>query len=126
MRSAPWRFPQRRRRAGLTVVEVLAALVIVNVGLLGMAGTSVLAVRTAAAAARERRALARLELRLASLHAGGCGSAASGIASAAADDLHERWTVAPESRGAALVDITVDWREGAGRRVTGARSAIIC
>lgn len=98
----------------------------VSVGLLGMAGTSALALRTASLAARERHALGRLQLRLATLAAAGCRSASSGSAAAASDGVRERWTVGPELRGAALVDASVDWRDGARIRAMTARSAIVC
>lgn len=118
--------PLRRARTGLTVVEVLVALVIVSVGLLGMAGTSALSMRTVAAATRERRALRRLDLRIAALAAGGCGRAVSGTANDPRDSLRERWTIGAAIRGAALVDATVEWREGARTRSVAHRSAILC
>jgi Tfp pilus assembly protein PilV len=115
-----------RSRAGLTIVEVLTALVIVSVGLLAMAGTSTLSLRAAAAAARDRRALRHLDLRLAALTAAGCERAAGGAAADSRDSVHERWTVAPPLLGAALVDATVEWREGARMRSIVRRSAILC
>lgn len=125
MRSAPFRL-RFRARAGLTVVEVLAALVIVSVGLLGMAGTSALALRTASFAARERHALGRLQLRLAALAAAGCGSASSGSADDASRGVREQWTVGSQLRGAALVSASIEWRDGAATRALTARSAIVC
>lgn len=125
MRAAPFR-SRLRPRPGLTVVEVLAALVIVSIGLLGMAGTSALALRTASFASREHRALARLQLRLAALAAAGCGSASSGAAEDASNGVREQWMVAPELRGAALVSASIEWRDGAGIRTLTARSAIVC
>jgi Tfp pilus assembly protein PilV len=113
-------------RSGLTIVEVLAALVVVSVGLLGMAGTAALSVRTAGAARREREALRRLDLRLAALAAQGCGRAAGGSAIEPGDGIRERWTVAAVVRGAALVDARVDWREGGRMRAVVHRSAILC
>ena len=124
MRAAP--FSGSGTRSGLTVVEVLAALVMVSVGLLGMAGTSSLALRTAAFASRERRALGRLQLRLATLAAAGCQSASSGSVAEGSDGVREEWTVGPEQRGVALVTASVAWRDGAGSRTTTARSAILC
>jgi Tfp pilus assembly protein PilV len=115
-----------RRRAGLTIVEVITALVILSVGLLGMAGTSALALRTAVTTTRERRALRRLELRLAALSAAGCARAASGADLLGRDSLREQWTVAAAARGAALVDATVRWGEGSRVRTVARRSAILC
>jgi hypothetical protein len=113
-------------RAGLTVVEVLAALVIVSVGLLGMAGTSALSLRTVGTVTRERRALRRLDLRLAALAAAGCGRAAGGTTTSFRDSIRERWSVEAVTRGAALVDAGVEWREGARMRSITHRSAILC
>src|SRR6476661_1454215 len=66
-----------RRRAGqqvgvrraFTVVEVLVALVVVTVGLLGVAGASAMALRASNAALRERAAITRARTRLALLGA---------------------------------------------------------
>jgi prepilin-type N-terminal cleavage/methylation domain-containing protein len=115
-----------RTRAGLTIIEVLAALVVVSVGLLGMAGTAAISLRTVAGVTRERRALRRLDFRLAALAAGSCSRAAGGAASDPRDSLREQWTVAASAAGAALVDARVEWREGARMRSITQRSAILC
>jgi prepilin-type N-terminal cleavage/methylation domain-containing protein len=115
-----------RARSGLTIIEVLAALVVVSVGLLGMAGTAAISLRTVAAATRERRALRRLDLRLAALAAGSCSRAVSGAASDPRDSVREQWTVAAAVGGAALVDAQVEWREGPRMRSIAHRSAILC
>jgi Tfp pilus assembly protein PilV len=115
-----------RTRSGLTIVEVLAALVVVSVGLLGMAGTAAISQRAVTAVTRERRALRRIDLRLAALAAGSCSRAAGGAASDPRDSLREQWTVAAPVRGAALVDARVEWREGARMRSIAQRSAILC
>ncbi len=113
-------------RAGLTLVEVLVALVVVSVGLLGVAGTSALALRTTTAAARERAALGRLELRLAALAAAGCVSPTSGVVGDLDEGIRERWTLSAPSRGVALVDASADWRDGGVIRSLALRSAILC
>lgn len=125
MRATPHR-SCARIRAGLTVVEVLVALLVVSVGLLAMAGTSTLALRSASFAARERRALGRLQLRLATLAATGCEGASSGTGAESGDGVREQWTVAPPQGGAALVDASVEWRDGTGTRAMTGRSAILC
>ncbi len=128
MSRVPAHASRGRPRAGLSVVEVLVALVVVSVGLLGMAGTSALSLRTATSAAREWRAVRRLELRLAALAAAGCTGAATGSAGALeeGDGVRERWTEAAPLRGAALVEVAADWRDGARVRETVLRSAILC
>ena len=116
----------RRRRAGLTIVEVLVALVILGVGLLGMAGSSALLLQTATSAAMEQRAVRRLELRLASLIANGCGRAISGAEENASDGVRERWTVETAARGAALIEASAQWRNGARAHHLVLRSALLC
>ena len=91
-----------------------------------MAGTSSLALRTASFASRERRALGRLQLRIATLAAAGCESASSGSVAEGGDGVREQWTVGTEKRGVALVTASVEWRDGARTRTTTARSAILC
>ena len=113
-------------RAGLTVVEVLVALVIVSVGLLGIAGTSTLALRTTTAAARERAALSRAELRLATLAASGCAVPTTGASGSLDAGVRERWSVSVPVRGMAMVDASADWRERGRIRSLVLRSAIPC
>ncbi len=126
MSRAPFHHRARRPRLGLTVVEVLVALVILGVGLLGMAGSSALLFRTATSAAREERAVRRLQLRLASLVATGCGRAISGTREAAGDGVIERWTVEATAHGAALIEASAQWRDGARVRRFVLRSALLC
>jgi hypothetical protein len=115
-----------RARSGLTIVEVLAALVVVSVGLLGMAGAATLSLRTVAAARRERQALRRLDLRQAALAAGGCGRATGGAAGDTRNSVQEQWKVAAALGGAALVEAHVEWREGDRMRSIAHRSAVLC
>jgi Tfp pilus assembly protein PilV len=114
-----------RARSALTVVEVLVALMLVSVGLMGIAGTSALSFRTVVAAERERRATQRAILRLARLAAGGCERASSGELQES--DLHERWTVVAAPAGVALVEAGVEWQgRGSQRRSFVLRSALLC
>lgn len=61
-------------RKGFTLVEVLVALVLLEVGLLGVVGTLVLAARTLARAELEERGVAEVERVLDSLSAAGVSS----------------------------------------------------
>ena len=111
-------------RPALTIVEVLVALMLVSVGLMGIAGTSALSFRTVVDATRERRATQRVTLRLARLAAGGCAHPSSG--ELREPDLIERWTVVTGG-GIALVDAGVDWQgRGSQRHSLVLRSAFLC
>jgi prepilin-type N-terminal cleavage/methylation domain-containing protein len=114
------------RGAGFTIAEVLVALVLFAVALLGVAGSSALAVRVTGSALRERRAVQRAADRVASLRAQGCASARSGAATDAALALDERWTTSPAAGGVTLIDEQVRWRTVRGTRTLLLRSAILC
>lgn len=115
-----------RTRSGFSIVEVLVALVLVTVGLLGIAGNGALAVRVTGAAARERRAAQRASDRIAQLSAQGCAPARSGIASDAATGGSEQWSVGAESNGVALVEARVRWPAPSGAQSILLRSAMLC
>jgi prepilin-type N-terminal cleavage/methylation domain-containing protein len=112
-------------RRGFTVVEVLVALVVIAVGLLGVAGTSAIALRASHAAMHEQSAVARARTRLAIIESLGCGSAASGERQVGTG-LRERWTVGPLVNGTRLVDVTADWDDVGRRRTVSLRSALLC
>lgn len=110
----------------MSIVEVLVALVLLAIGLLGVAGNGAIAVRAAASAARERRAAQRAADRLAVLREQGCAAARSGSLDDPRAALIERWTVGAVAGGAALVDVEVRWPAPAGRRVLFLRGALLC
>jgi Tfp pilus assembly protein PilV len=124
MRNAS-RFPWSADRGGLTVVEVLVALVLLSVGLLGLAGSSALSLRVAESAARERRAIDRARSRLAALSASPCGTAATGRVHVA-PDLDEWWTVGSPSAGLAAVDVGVRWQAFGRPRSLTLAGAVLC
>ncbi|HEX5971789.1 MAG TPA: prepilin-type N-terminal cleavage/methylation domain-containing protein [Gemmatimonadaceae bacterium] len=112
-------------RPGFTLVEVLVALMLVAVGLLGVAGSSAIALRAANAAVREQAAISRARTRLALIEAAGCAGAASGDHDVEAG-LEDRWTVEPLAGGARLVDVSADWDDVGRRRTVTLRSALLC
>ena len=113
-------------RCGLTVVEVMVALVIIGVGLLGMAGTASLSLRTATTSARELLALRALERRLALTSASTCESVSSGEDPPGSDAPRVGWQLAAPSRGVRLIDARVQWHEGPRLRMLRFRSALLC
>jgi Tfp pilus assembly protein PilV len=115
-----------RARRAFTVVELIVALVLVTVGLLGVAGNCALAVRVSGASARERRAVQRAADRVAILASQGCAAARGGSLVAAAAALSERWTVSAAGNGVVLVDAEVRWATPTGSRAVLLRDAIVC
>jgi len=114
------------RRRGVSIVEVLVALVLLAIGLLGVAGNGAIAMRASGGATRERRAAQRAADRLATLREQGCAAARSGTLVDPGAALVERWTVGAVTGGAALVDAEVRWRAPAGQRVLLLRGGILC
>ena len=110
----------------MSLVEVLVALVLLAIGLLGVAGNGAIAVRASATAARERRALQRAGDRLAALRDQGCAAARSGALADPGAAITERWTVGPVTGGAVLVDAEVRWRAPAGERVLRLGGGLLC
>jgi Tfp pilus assembly protein PilV len=113
-------------RAGLSLVEVLFALVLVSVGLLGMAGSSALALRSAASAAREHRAARIAGARLARLTAAGCVAAQSGAERDDATGVTEQWTVDPRQGASATVQVHAEWMDGGRARSLTLQGGLLC
>lgn len=114
-----------RPRRGFTVVEVLVALVVVSVGLLGAAGMSATALRASNAALRERSAVARARTRVAVLQAAGCTFAADGTLRRDGT-LVEQWSVGPVTGGVRLAEARSFFDGMTHRRIVLLRSAILC
>lgn len=117
--------PRGRTRRGFTVVEVLIALIIVTIGLLGVAGASAVALRASGAALRERSAVTRARTRLVLLEAGGCAAATSGELRLAAGRV-DRWSAGPATNGVRLVQVRAEWDDTRGRRSVLLQGALLC
>lgn len=114
----------RPRRSGVTIVEVLVALVVLSIGLLATAGTTIMAMRTASTARQERAAIQRAMNRAALLAAHGCGSSANGTSDVAG--VVEAWSTTPVSRGVAVVDVRVSWGIDGSPRTFALAGAVLC
>ncbi|MEO5814307.1 MAG: prepilin-type N-terminal cleavage/methylation domain-containing protein [Gemmatimonadaceae bacterium] len=118
--------PRRRRRDGMTIVEVLVALMIVSIGLLGIAGSTALALRTAHESVQRRNAMHRMVSRQSQLAAAGCSAASSGAATDSAHGIVEAWYVSVQTSGFALVRDSVRWMGPRGPRSFVLESAFPC
>ena len=110
----------------MTVVEVLVALILVTIGLLGIAGSTALALRTAHDATQRRVSMQRIVSRHSQLAASGCAGARSGTATDSARSLSEAWIVAIQPVGFALVTDSVRWMGARGPHSFVLTSAFPC
>jgi len=99
---------------------------IVSIGLLGIAGSTALALRTTLDAAHRREAAQRAVSRIALLAAAGCDGATDGSAVDAARHISERWTIVSRANGFATVNDSVSWMSARGTRSFSLTSAITC
>lgn len=110
----------------MTVLEVLVALMLVAVGLLGIAGSSSLAMRAVTTQSMTVRAAARARLRVALLEAAGCEAAADGTADDATLHLAEHWQVVTRAPGRVTLDDSLAWVASGSRRHLVIRTALLC
>ncbi len=113
-------------RRGLTLVEVVIALVLVVVGLLGIAGSSALLFRSAVGQTNAQRAIRRASMRMVRLAAAGCASTVEGSMGDPMTGIGERWHVSAPTNGALTIEDTLEWTTGGARRVLVVRSAMLC
>ena len=116
----------RRNRAGMTIVEVIVALILVSIGLLGMAGSTALALRAAHDATQRRNSTHRLVSRHSQLAAAGCSGATSGSVTDTARALTETWLVTVQPSGFALVTDSLRWMTVRGPRSFVLSNAFPC
>lgn len=116
---------KQRSRRGLSVVEVLVALMLVSVALLGIAGSTALALRQTFDAAKRRAVAHRAHTRLDLLASQGCLRASSGMLTSV-DGSIEHWIVAAGPSAFGLVTDTITWRSGGGVRVVALTGAFPC
>lgn len=123
----------RHSRSGFTVMELIVAIVILSVGLLGLAATSGVVMRLIGGGTHQTVAANVALARFESLRALSCGRVAGG--SASNRNVQEIWTVTPVGPVAAPramdVRLTINYhtsmRRGASSsRTQTYRSQIIC
>ncbi|HEX9483989.1 MAG TPA: hypothetical protein VF929_05390 [Gemmatimonadaceae bacterium] len=112
-------------RAGLSVVEVLVALMIVTIALIGIAGSTSLVVRQTFDAAKRRAMAHRAHTRLGILASQGCSGATSGTFTSS-DGTVEHWTFGTALPAFGIVSDTITWRSGGGVRVVALNGAFPC
>jgi prepilin-type N-terminal cleavage/methylation domain-containing protein len=95
-------------RAAFTLIEILVACVVLCVGVLALASTSVAVARLSGDASRAGTAAERGQGRLEAMRAARCATTGGSLATAG---IAEWWSAAPSSAGALLQD-SVRYTEG--------------
>lgn len=113
------------RRSGFTLVELLVALVLLDLGVLALVGASAAVTRSESGAAGDARVLATASARLERTLAAPCGAASAG-SSRPVRDLFESWTDIPGPNATREVTDSVVLSSARGWRVLVLRSGGRC
>lgn len=106
----------RRVRRGFTLVELIAAIIILVVGVLGLASTAAVVMRQINGAGMQTRAAVIAQSRLERMRSISCAALASGTATNGG--VTENWIFGLTTRAAWMI-VTVRWTErGTPRSVT--------
>ena len=110
-------------RGGFTLVEVMVAMLILTVGLLGMATTSAVVIKQMGDAGRMGVAATIAQSRMEKLRIANCKVASSGTNSVRS--VTESWRVTPQTRSA-LIAVTVTYKTRNGSRSQSYQSTVPC
>ena len=113
----------RANRRGFTLVELMIAVVLLSVGMLALAGSAAMVVRSMTTATMRTRAATLAASRLDELRSGGCGLIAAGSVKERGVTL--AWTVTPMPKGV-VIDMTAVYLTGHGKRSVATRNVIAC
>lgn len=100
--------PRSAGRKGFTLVELIVAIIILVIGVLGLASAAAVVMRQITGSSFQNRAAAVAQSRFERLRAMPCANATDGTATA--DGITERWTVQMLNRSLQMQDV-VTWRE---------------
>ena len=103
-------------RRGFTLVELIAAIIILVVGVLGLASTAAVVMRQITGSSMQTRAAVVAQSRFERLRSVNCAAAVAGTASA--NGITETWRTTMQTRSM-MMSVVVSWRErGRTRSVT--------
>jgi Tfp pilus assembly protein PilV len=103
------RLPPSRHSPGFTLLEILAACIVLGVGVLALASTAVAIARLTGDAQRAGLAAERGQARVEGMRAAGCAAV---VGTQIANGVREWWSAAPAAVGLALSD-SVQFADGA-------------
>ena len=102
-------------RGGFTIVELMVAMMVFGIGVLGLAATTATVARLMGSASRQTMAAAVAQSRIEKLRSTACASLASG--SETVRGINSTWTVIVATRGDSITE-TVTFPIGRGRTRT--------
>jgi prepilin-type N-terminal cleavage/methylation domain-containing protein len=105
-----------RQDAGFTLVETLIAIVVLAIGVLGLAGSAAVMTRQMGGGSRLAKAAVVASARLETLRAQDCTTIANG--SASQQGFSEAWTVTPVVRAVLVTETVTFWGERRQRTQT--------
>lgn len=115
---------RKRRRAGFTLVELIVAMLMLTIGLLGLAAVGAVVLKQTRGGTAQTIAVSIAQSRFEQLEGDPCASITSGTATVRG--MTESWTVSPLGRRAMIVHDTVSYAGNNGTRKIGIRTAIAC
>lgn len=115
--------PRQREKRGFTLVEIMVAIIVLSIGLLGLASTSAVVTRQIGGGAQMTLAASTAQARFEILRSMDCTLLSSG--SASARGISEVWTVTALTRAREVTD-TVKFTTPRGQSVHAYRTMIPC
>ena len=115
-----------RARCGLTLAEVVVALVLLQCGALALVAASAAAVRVVAAAEAQERATLAARDRLEQLALRACSTTQLETSADSSPGLRERWAVSPVRGGVRLAVDTVEYFDRDMTRALVLERLVLC
>ena len=115
--------PRSSARGGFTLVEVMVAMLIFTIGLLGLATTSAVVIKQMGDAGRMGVASTIAQSRIEKLRIANCKASSTGADTTRG--VVASWTVTPQTRSA-RIDVTVSYNTRRGLRSQSYRSTVPC
>ena len=112
-------------RSAFTLVETMTAVVVLTIGVLGLAATAAVVTRTMSNTAREGAAVTVASSRVERIASGDCAAMLDSSGTDTSLGVSERWTVRPTSRSIVVVE-SVAYVGYGRRRVQVHRAELPC
>ena len=123
-RAIPDRSEVSAPRAGFTIVELLVAMMVFAIGVLGLAATTATVARLMGSASRQSMAAALAQSRIEKLRGVPCASIASG--SDTVRGITSTWTATAVTRGVNITETVSFPLAGGGTRTRVYMTTVVC